>query len=88
MRVFVCLLQPVLHFFLMHAHTFLFLHTPTMPSTTINNTVNTHTHTGTAMGFHTTALRVLALLVVGTVGGIWLVSNFLFYFTHSPLIFH
>jgi hypothetical protein len=79
MRVFVCLLRPVLHFFLTRARTFLFLHTPTMLSTTIN-TVNTHTHTGTAMGFHTTALRVLALLVVGTVGGIWLVSNFFIFF--------
>jgi hypothetical protein len=63
----------------MHAHTFLFLHTPTMPSTTIN-TVITHTHTGTTMGFHTTALRILALLVVGTVGGIWLVSFLFFLF--------
>jgi hypothetical protein len=49
-----------------------------MPSTTITNTVNTHAHTGTAMGFHT--LRVLALLVVGAVGVIWLVSFYFFYF--------
>jgi hypothetical protein len=59
-----------------------------MPSTIINNTVNTHAHTGTAMGFHTTTLHVLALLVVRTIGMIWLVSFlFTFIFTCLPLIF-
>jgi hypothetical protein len=62
--------------------------TPTMPLTIINNTVNTHAHTGITMGFHTTALCILALLVVGTISMIWLVSFFLFFiFTCLPLIF-
>jgi hypothetical protein len=59
-----------------------------MPLTIINNTMNTHAHTGTMMGFHTIALCVLALLIVGTIGTIWLVSFlFIFIFTCLPLIF-
>jgi hypothetical protein len=88
MHAFVCLLWPVLHFFLTRARTFLFLHTPTMLSTTINNTLNTHTHTGTAMDIHTTTLRILELLIFGTVGGIWLVSNCFFSLHAHHLFFH